>query len=165
MEKDAVYSMRINRTVREVLGRAARKERRTVASLLDKIISEYLEQNGFIIPELTGKRRRCAREKISLPAKTILKRGVELKSFPCVIHDISFGGVMVSYPKGSRMRFSCEGKLPDFEICFELPRGETAVQFKCEVRYMRDNGNEIQVGAAFKSPNENDLLKLREIIQ
>jgi predicted DNA-binding protein len=43
MKKDVVYSIRMSVLVRESLKRAAREERRTVASLLDKIILDYLE--------------------------------------------------------------------------------------------------------------------------
>ena len=39
MKKDAVYSLRINNKTMECLRMAAKDERRTVASLLDKIIT------------------------------------------------------------------------------------------------------------------------------
>ena len=165
MEKDVVYSLRMSSSVREALKRAARKDRRSVASLLDKIILDYLEGEGFLKGAEAGQeRRRFPREKVALPAKTFLKRGAKVEPFPSVIHDISLGGVMVSYPRGSDIRFTSTGKLPDFEVCFELPRSEAQVRFECDARHMRDVGNEIQVGVAFRNPNREDLERLKGYI-
>ncbi len=50
MKKDIVYSIRMNILVRDALKRAAIKERRTVASLLDKIILDYLEGERYLFP-------------------------------------------------------------------------------------------------------------------
>ena len=50
--------MRMNRDVRDVLKTIARKKRRTMSSLLDKIIVEYLEKEGFIDGEGAKLERR-----------------------------------------------------------------------------------------------------------
>ncbi|MHC4458816.1 MAG: hypothetical protein ACYS0I_17365, partial [Planctomycetota bacterium] len=71
MKKDIVYSIRMSILVREALKRAAKKERRTVASLLDKIILDYLEEQRYLLPSETGSdRRNFNRSKITLPATT-----------------------------------------------------------------------------------------------
>ena len=161
MKKDAVYSMRMSSRVRDALKTAANKERRTVASLLDKIITDYLAQEGFLRgPEFDAERRRFPRKKITVPAKTFLKIGSKDDPFPGVVLDISMGGVLVTYPKGSEIRFASTGELPHFEICLELPRLEEELCFDCNARHMRDTGNEIQVGAAFSSPKGQDLQRL-----
>jgi len=165
MKKDSIYSMRVSTRILGALKRAAKKERRTVASLLDKIITDYLIEEGLLTEMDFGEeRRRFPREKIPLTARTFLKAGEEVESFSSVIHDISMGGVMVSYPKGSDISFSSIGKLPDFELLFELPRGDERLRFDCSTCHMRDTGNEIQVGAAFISPNESDLQRLQNYI-
>jgi hypothetical protein len=165
MKKDVVYSMRISRTVREALKRAAKEDRRSVASLLDKIITDYLKTRGFLKgAEFNDERRRFPRKKIPLPAKSFFKTGPQ-EVFPGVIHDVSLGGVMVGYAKGSEIRFNSKGKLPDFELCFELPRTEAPLCFECDARHMRDVGNEIQVGVAFRNPKTNDVEKLRDYIK
>lgn len=165
MEKDVVYSMRMSSTVREALKRAARRDRRSVSSLLDKIITDYLFKEGFLEGgEFGGDRRRSPRHKIPLPAKILLKEGSEVHSYPGVINDISLGGVMVIYPKRGGIRFPSTGKLPEFELCFELPRAEEQVCFECDARHMHETGNEIQVGAAFRHPNQQDLQSLEDYV-
>jgi len=161
MKKDAVYSMRMSMRVRETLKMAAKRERRTVASLLDKIITDYLANEGYLRgPEFGAERRRFPRKKITVPAKTFLRIGVKDEAFPGVVLDISMGGVLITYPKGSEIRFASTGELPHFEICLELPRLEEDLCFDCNARHMRDTGDEIQVGAAFRNPKGEDLQRL-----
>jgi PilZ domain/Arc-like DNA binding domain len=158
MKKDAVYSMRMSSRVREALKKAAQKERRTVASLLDKIIIEYLSQEGHI--NLDAERRNHRRTRITLPARSIVSEGSQKKSFPGVVLDLSMGGVLLTYAKGSDIPFSSVGKLPRFELCLEDPRSHDQLNMKCDTCHMRDTGNEIQVGARFIDPGEQDLEKL-----
>ena len=158
MKKDAVYSMRMSSRVREALKKTAQKEHRTVASLLDKIIIEYLSQEGHI--NLDAERRNFSRTRITLPAKSIIKEGGQEKSFPGVVLDLSMGGVLLTYPKGSDIPFSSVGKLPRFELCIEDPHSHEQLNINCDTRHMRDTGNEIQVGASFIEPGEDELQKL-----
>ena len=165
MKKDVVYTMRMTSRVREALKRAANKERRTLASLLDKIITDYLQEEGFLPgSELGEDRRRSPRQKTPLPAKAFFTAGDEVESYPSVIHDLSMGGVMVVFPKGSEVRFTSTGKLPQFEVSFELPRAGEQLRFGCDARHMRDTSSEIQVGASFRNVNEHDLQTLKNYI-
>lgn len=161
MEKDAVYSMRMNSKIREALGRAAKKERRTVASLLDKVITDFLQKEGFFLgSEMSGERRRFHRKKVTLPATTILKSGSRSQAYPGVILNISRGGVLVTYAKGGDMQFTSKGELPHFRMCFSVPQSRKELCFDCVARHMRDTGEEIQVGASFIDPSEEKLQRL-----
>jgi hypothetical protein len=162
MKKDVVYTMRMSRRVRDSLKLAARKERRTVASLLDKIISDYLDATGFLKdPTFVGEKRKFARKKVPLPAKTLLREGAEVIALASVILDISTGGVLVTHPKGAQIGFVSIGELPQFEISFEPPRAGRELCLKCDGRHMHDTGNEIQIGAAFTDPSKDDLATLK----
>jgi hypothetical protein len=158
MKKDAVYSMRMSSRVREALKRAAQKERRTVASLLDKIIIEYLAQEGFV--NLGSERRTHHRSKITLPATSIISEGDQKKNYPGVVLDLSLGGVLLTYAKGSDIPFSSVGRLPRFELCLEDPQSHEPLKMLCDTRHMRDTGKEIQVGASFIEPEEQNIQRL-----
>lgn len=161
MQKDTVYSMRMNRKVREALKRAAKKEYRTVASLLDKIITDYLEKEGFLLrPEFGDERRKFPRKKVTLPAKTYLGTESKASLFPGVVLDISKGGVLVTYAKGTDISFTSKGELPHLRVCFNLPRARKEFSFDCKARHMREEGNEIQIGASFINPRERDVQRL-----
>jgi len=91
MKKDVVYSIRMSILVRESLKRAAQQERRTVASLLDKIILDYLEDERYFQLSETESDRRgfqdrrgFKRKKIALPATLTIKVGGKTEIFACV---------------------------------------------------------------------------------
>jgi hypothetical protein len=152
----------MSRSVQEALKRAAQKDRRSVASLLDKIITDFLELEGFSIRESHDvERRKYPRRKITLPGTTRLHNGGQPRAFPSVILDVSMTGALVTYPKGSEINFASVGDLPQFELCFDLPRTGEQVCLNCKARRMADMGNEIQVGATFNETKESELQKLQ----
>jgi len=162
MKKDIVYSVRMASLVRNTLQFAARKERRTVASLLDKIILNYLEEQHYLLPHEIGDERRAhQRNKITLPAMTIMENGNNSHSFPCVITDIAMGGVNVTYPKGSRIKEALLTGKDQFRLLFKLPENGVEINFECDARRFVEVNKEIHIGAIINNPNSNDLNKLR----
>jgi len=163
VKKDIIYSMRMTRRVREALKEAARRDRRTVASLLDKIITDYLESEGFSLhdDEISRERRRFPRKKITLPGTAYMRTSEGATALPGVILDISLGGVLVTYPKGSGVKLESIGELPNFELHFALPDTGDRVVFGCDARRINDTGNEIQIGATFAHCKEQSAEKLQ----
>ena len=154
MTKDIVYSIRMTRLVRDTLRLAARKERRTVASLLDKIIIGYLEEQHYLLPH-----------EITLPAMTIMEIGDSSSSFPCVITDIAMGGVNVTYPKGSRIKEFLLGGQDQFRLLFKLPQAGAEIDFQCDARRLVEEERGVHVGAMINNPNPEDLTKLKMYLE
>ena len=165
MKKDKIYSLRMNSKVREALQRASNKEQRSVASLLDKIIMDYLTREGFLSDADFGvERRRFRRKKITVPTETTFTEGPAQKAVPGVVLDLSLGGALITYPKSSEVRFSSVGKLPDFGLELQVPGETDVLHFDCNAKHMRDTGDEIRVGASFSDPQDNQLQKLDEYL-
>jgi hypothetical protein len=161
MKKDKIYSLRMNSKVREALSRAANKERRSVASLMDKIITDFLTREGYLRESDFGaERRKFHRKKLTMPTETILKEGADQKSVPGVVLDISLGGALITYPKSSDIQFSSVGKLPDFGLNLKVPGKEETLRFDCNTKHMRDTGDEIHIGASFSDPEKTQLQEL-----
>ena len=168
MKKDVVYSIRMSVLVRESLKRAAREDRRTVASLLDKIILDYLEDERNLQLSETGTdrrgfrdRREFKRKKITLPATSTIKVGGKTETFACVIIDIAMGGVLVSFPKNSKIKLSTVGDLPHFKLSFHLPQIEDKLYFQCDTLRIIEKDKEIQIGALIKEPDDETLKQLK----
>jgi len=168
MKKDVVYSIRMNILVRESLKRAAVQERRTVASLLDKIILDYLEDERYLQLSETGTdrrgfqdRRRFKRKKIALPATLTIRVGGKTETFACVIIDIAMGGVLVSFPKSSKIKICTAGDLPHFKLSFHLPQIEDKLHFQCDTLRIIEKYREIQIGAVIREPDEETLKQLK----
>ena len=51
MRKDATYTLRLDSKVKEALKAAAKRDRRTISSLLEKLIYDYLTKEGYDLPE------------------------------------------------------------------------------------------------------------------
>ena len=165
MKKDKIYSLRMNSKVREALQRASNKERRSVASLLDKIIMDFLTQEGFLRDaDFGAERRQFSRKKLTVPAETTFTEGQRQKAVSGVLLDISKGGALITYPKRSGFRFSSVGKLPDFGLELQIPGQADVLHFNCNAKHMRDTGDEIHVGASFRDAQDSQLEKLDEYL-
>ena len=162
MKKDVVYSIRMSVLVRESLKRAARKDRRTVASLLDKIILDYLEDERYLQLSETGTdRREFKRKKITLPATLTIKIGGKTEIFACVILDIAMGGVLVSFSRNSKINLSTTGDLPHFKISFNLPQIADKLHFQCDTRRIIEKNKEIQISAVIREADDETLKRLK----
>ena len=162
MKKDTVYSMRISKSVLTALKKQAEKERRTVASLLDKIIMDFLDVKGLAVNEGSSReRRRFPRKRITLPGLTRIVGGHKVENLPGVILDLSMNGVLLTYPKGSEIKITNVGELPDFKLQFMLPHLEEKVDIPCHTQRVLDAGSEIQVGATFMHTEDLAIEKLK----
>lgn len=161
MKKEVIYSLRMSRELRDALKKAAREESRTVASLLDKIIREYLAQKGFYSRMDGSKDQRWfTRKDIFKPATIFVDEESEPKQAEIVVLNISLGGVLIGYPKNSDFSFF-SGQAPRFELCMDLPDKEQSLCFSCEASRMTDSGYGVQVAANFIDADPNDLHRLR----
>lgn len=152
----------MNKAVREALQQEAQKERRSLSSLLDKVIMDYLAKINIVPREgFPGDQRRYPRSRVNLPARATVANGSGATAYPCVVLDLALGGVLVAYPKGSGIHMVADGKLPSFELSFELPQTEELLRFHCRARHITENNGGLQVGATFDEPAEEALTKLQ----
>ena len=162
MKKDNVFCLRMNATVRGALKREAEKERRSVSSLLDNVIMDYLEKKATLGEStVISEQRRFPRIRVNLPARVRIAIGSQQINYPCVVLDLSLSGVLVTYPKGSDIQLIARGKLPSFELSFQLPHAEDELHFSCKTRHIGENGAGLHVGAMFDEPAEDDLKRLQ----
>jgi hypothetical protein len=164
MKKEVIYSLRMSRELRDALKKAAKQESRTVASLLDKIIQDYLSQKG-LLSQIDGAKdqRWFTRKEIYKPATMFVDEKSESKKVEIVIINISLGGVLIGYPKKSDVSFSSE-KTPRFELCLDLSEEKQPLCFHCEASRMTDSGYGVQVAANFIDAEPSDLHQLRSYL-
>jgi hypothetical protein len=51
MHKDSTYTLRLDAKMKAALKVAARQDRRTMASLVEKLIADHLTKEGFALPD------------------------------------------------------------------------------------------------------------------
>jgi hypothetical protein len=165
MKKPVMFCMRMSSTMRDALRVAAEKDHRSVTSLLHKIIADYLEDAGLQLTENgAAERRRFPRKRVFLPAKTQLHPEEEIDAAPGLILDLSEGGVLLAFQKGSKVKITSIRERSGFEVAFQLPHTQEELRFNCNTRRMYDYESEIQVGAAFENPEDSHLQKLKNYL-
>jgi hypothetical protein len=87
-------------------------------------------------------KRRYPRKKISAPA---LVRGPDGVVDTGMLHDISLGGIRISFPPGFQCRVAKDCAI---SVVFTLPEGEKALSAECLPRHIHSNGR-TTVGASF----------------
>ena len=164
MRKEVIYSLRMSRELRDALKKAAKDESRTVASLLDKIIKDYLTQKG-LMSQLDGVKdqRWFTRKEIYQPATIVVEQKTEPQRVEIVVINISLGGVLIGYPKKSNVAFSSD-QTPRFELCMDLAEEKESIRFQCEASRMTDSGYGVQVAANFIDADPSDLRMLRSYL-
>ena len=161
MKKDTMYSLRLSRRVRDALRKAAQRESRSMASLLNKIIIDYLQQEGFLLPSGLGQEKRLfPRRKVALPATYAYDSAKKSEHIPCIVNDLSISGVQITYPKGFMFMAPLQGELPQFQLILELPREDEKIRLDCVTCRMHDAGEDIQIGATFDGLSTENLKKL-----
>ncbi len=147
MRKDITICFRTSDDLRNALEKVAREERRSLSSVIELILTDYLGKNGAYLKE--GERRRFSRKKVAIPA---LIKGSDQKrtvNQAGVIIDLSLGGLRLSLPKECVSAFYTDTEKARFETSFVLPEKNAAIKVVCKPqRLMPSNGN-IQVGASF----------------
>lgn len=164
MKKEVIYSLRMSRELRDALKKAAKNESRTVASLLDKIIQDYLSQKG-LLTQIDGikDQRWFTRKEIYTPATIFVGEKSQPKKVEIVVINISLGGVLIGYPKHTAVAFSSE-RTPRFELCMDLSEEKQPLCFRCHASRMTDSGYGVQVAANFVDADPKDLHQLRSYL-
>ncbi len=165
MKKDIVYSIRMNSRIRDLLKMAAEKDRRTMASLIEKIFHDYLEKEGLLTkPDFNTETRKHYRKGVMLPVKTMCMENEEERVFSGVAINVSKGGAMVLFPKGFGVPFESGDEYPRFELCVESTKSGESVWFDCETRHWALNDSQIQLGAEFVNPKKESMETLNRLL-
>ena len=164
MKKEVIYSLRMSKNMRDALKKAAKRESRTIASLLDKILKDFLQIEGLLLDSEGRKEQRWfTRKQYFKPARIRISSATGAKEIPIVILNISLGGVLIGYPKTSELCLSKEDS-KNFALCLEDRCEEVSLRFNCKVNWMVESGYGVQVGAHFFDTDANEMQLLRSYL-
>jgi len=143
--------------MREALGAAARRDRRSIASLLEKIIADYLTKQG-IQWEKGGvhQNRRCyPRRDVSLPARLTIQQTSEFfEETEALIENMSLGGSYVTYSNGQRPPWKLQASI---RLIVRIPGVPGPMELECRaVRIIRDE-QRVGVGLQYLGIGQENL--------
>ena len=134
------------------LEKIAREGGQSVSTVVESIVQHYLKDNR----ECRGlhQSRRCLeRKKVRIPAFIGDPRWQRKNFESCSILDISFGGVQVSVPKGTKIKFENDGGSREVRIIFTLEDCPWPIHLRCNLKRATEADDEVRMGASLDDPD------------
>ncbi len=157
MRKERIYSLRLTSGMRKALGVAARRDRRSVASLIEKIVADYLAKEGIGWEEdpKHHERREHPRKDVSLPARLIIQGSQEIQEeTEALVENMSLGGAYVSYTNGQSLPWKLESEI---HLIVRVPASASRLELTCRaIRVLRDE-QRVGVGLQYQKLVNGDL--------
>ena len=126
------------RRARKAIEKVSSSERRSLSSVIENILYDYVEKKRPARTE--EEKRRFPRKKISAPA---LVTSVDGTVHAGMVNDLSLGGINFSVPIISGRKRATIRRSP---FLFTLPKSEKPLSVQCTAKHVRSNG-QTNVGA------------------
>ena len=153
MKKELAICFRTTKDNKKSLEQIAKESRKSVSSVIENIIYNYLGENKS--PDvLTKERREFSRKKVNLPAFFYDEstQSGNIKKL-CTVLDISLGGFLASAPLESMLEITENNRGRNFNVIFSLPESLQPIDMTCRLQRIRKTEKDIQVGADFVDTN------------
>jgi hypothetical protein len=144
MKKDSLIGFRASKELQESLFKVAKADRRSLSSMIEMILTNYLKDQKAAFG---NDMRKHPRKPLAVP--TVIKiQELEEIGIGSII-DISLSGVRISIPKDFEQNITMNTKGSKFELIFNFPTEKTPIKMTCESTRVVDDEKNILVGASF----------------
>ncbi|MBI4776353.1 MAG: PilZ domain-containing protein [Deltaproteobacteria bacterium] len=163
MPYDPVYSFRMPVGIREALERIARKERRSLASLILKIITDYLDDHGVAwIMDAKDEKRKFARRKLLLPVNWKRRGSDELNT--AIARDISVGGLYMECRQPAKIpEWDAESGLPEIDLYIQHAMMPNPIHIPCIMTRVNVNPQTVGISVEFEKLSDTNRMLLEEL--
>jgi hypothetical protein len=152
MNKDNTICFQTSSEIKSLLEKIAEKESQSVSSVVETIICHYLK-NDKSLGSVFQNRRRYERKEVSIPAYIGDPRWQRHDFVAGTILDISFGGIRMSIPKGTKVEIENADETDKFSVIFRIPDYHWPVNVKISPRRVIDSEEVVQIGASLTNPD------------
>ena len=146
MKKDSLICFRSSKDLHESLARVAKEEQRSVSSMIEMALNNYLKERKSL-PGNNAEKRQYPRKSISVP--TIINQVDNGQIGMGSICEISLCGASILIPKDFQNNIQIDTQGSRFEIVFNLPSENKPIKLSCESKRVSDSDDCIHVGATF----------------
>jgi hypothetical protein len=159
MKKDLTICFRTSDDLRTSLEKIAADERRSLSSIIETILYDFLKQKKAL-QSLKQERRRYPRKPVSFPT-FVYKSGSEEQALqPGTIVDISLGGIRILIPYDAKV-----DEAANIGTLFTLPNEKIPLKMHCAVnRVIPAEENIKEVGASFVDSDFASYQKLQNYL-
>lgn len=152
MNNDSTICFQTSAEIKDLLEKMAEKEGRSVSSLVETIVCHHL-RNDKAFEGQCQDRRRHERKKVSIPAYIGDPRWQRHDFVAGTIVDISFGGIRMSIPKGTKVEIEKADENDKFSVIFRIPDYHWPVNVKISPLRVIDSEEMVQIGASLTNPD------------
>ena len=133
-KKTSMCSFRVNPSLKNGLQAFARQRGRSLSSLIERILSDFLEsqQANLSIATTERERRHHSRKEVVLPGRWRLRKGNDSFEHDVLIRNISAGGAYTEYLNGRIYRLFEKDGIPSLKLTVRLPGSMEAIALECE---------------------------------
>ena len=152
MNNDSTICFQTSAEIKSLLEKIAEKENRSVSSVAETIIGNYLKSD-MSFEGACQNRRRYERKKVTIAAYIGDSRWQRHDFVAGTILDISFGGIRMSIPKGTKVEIENADENDKFSVIFRIPEYHWPVNVKISPRRVIDSEDVVQIGASLANPD------------
>jgi hypothetical protein len=147
MKKNRVFSVRLSSGMKRAMELAAKRDRRSIASLLEKIVADYLAKEGIDWEIIQKDRRVYPRKDVSLPARLRIQKSPKgYYETEALVQNMSLGGAYVTYINGHTYPLAPASRV---NLVMRIPRSVAPLDLDCRVVHISKNGGKIGVGIQY----------------
>jgi hypothetical protein len=152
MEKDITLCFQTTSEISNAVEKIAKEECQDVSSVIESIIYFYLKDNKEF-KGISQNRRRLERKKVRLPAFIGDPQWQRRDFEEGTILDISFGGIRLSVPKGTKIEIKNDGDTKEIRVNFTLAGCLWPINLKCHPQRISESDEEVLIGATIVDPD------------
>jgi len=160
VKRASICSFRIDSQFKESLQSVARKQGRTLSSLIERALHDYLDSCESNSPrrKIQEDRRHHLRKKVLLPARWRISEGEDVVECDVLVKDISAGGAYTEYVNGENFELIKTLKISPFALVIRIPGSAEPVVLDCKASRIYITGNHVGAGLRF-TKNLSDFLR------
>lgn len=147
MSKGIMICFRTCKELRNAIEVIANEEKRSVSSIIEKILCSHLEQKKRCHPE-QQENRRYPRKTLTAPALISEGESKNTASRAGIVMDISLAGLQISIPDYSPYELRDDGETSRISIVFALPECTRPLTMQCVPKHIFPSGGETRIGAS-----------------
>ncbi|UCG13389.1 MAG: hypothetical protein JSU72_02570 [Deltaproteobacteria bacterium] len=157
--KTSTISFRLENGLKERLQALADKQRRTLSSLIDRILQEFLDaqENGSPPGPVQEDRRHHLRKRVVLPARWKFRQGGKTVELDVLVKDISSGGAYTEYVSGNNLFFLKDIQVSPLALVVRMPGSPEPVELDSEPRRIHITRDHVGVGLSFRNMESGDF--------
>ena len=165
-KRTSMVSLRIGQGLKREIRTMAKKQGRSLSSLIEHILQNWLEKQKGDLPHTAQvDRRRFARKDVVLPARWRFQGGNRIVEHDVLIRNVSAGGVYTEYLNGRQYPLFEKNQAWSLELAVRLPGLEMPVALECVAVRFHVTEDCLGVGLRYtESADSKSLAALRRFL-